>query len=563
MQRYRAIRFAQTESSKPIVLFSAPATDIDYWSGVPQRELLDGQETVGFQREENPNRLKQLSKFYSDPMNVVQNTLLCAAQDLGAVTFTPTDSDPLGGVEVGTLEISFDSMADQTLVQLFKNLKGTLEARSPELANVPLDHTKIETLTQRLNEDPSGISELDFDGAPETEESSEEDGTISGLYDSETHILEFYQEISCRCAVLDKLATEDQKRYPDEFLGFSRDTIESYLKPVLLVDGQHRLKGALMAADAQASADLRNQPVPDQQQDESYLHELRENHARLLPVSLLMSDNAEEHVFQFVVVNQKATPVGKALLGTIVATSLTSTELNAVTKRLEQVGIDVSDSQAVAWFTRNPNSPFYHLVQQGIGNEQGGKLPWNVLRELLTKFRTLSGARLFHDRIDYSDEWAKNELLKSRMIPAELTTIGDRKSYWSELDGPWRAVAAEFFSAVRDSLGNQTSDDSENYWGLTKSNLYNKQSLNILVADFFQWLVDTERTIDEPKEVRELVNKWLTKASPDYFARSWDLSGVKKDTPGIRAQWSELWVSYRKTGRLTDYRNYRKARQVG
>ncbi|PLZ99955.1 hypothetical protein CEN50_05380 [Fischerella thermalis CCMEE 5268] len=48
--------------------------------------------------------------------------------------------------------------------------------------------------------------------------------------------------------------------------------------------------------------------------------------ARKLPVSLLMSNDPAEQVFQFVVVNQKATPTKTSLLGTIISTSL-STEI--------------------------------------------------------------------------------------------------------------------------------------------------------------------------------------------------------------------------------------------
>ena len=61
--------------------------------------------------------------------------------------------------------------------------------------------------------------------------------------------------------------------------------------------------------------------------------------SRRLPISLLLDDSPEEHVFQFVVVNQKATPIGRALLGTIVSTSLTAEELDKVAQRLTQAGI--------------------------------------------------------------------------------------------------------------------------------------------------------------------------------------------------------------------------------
>lgn len=72
-----------------------------------------------------------------------------------------------------------------------------------------------------------------------------------------------------------------------------------------------------------------------------------------------------EHVFQFVVVNQKATPIGRALLGTIVSTSLSAEELEGVSARLEAAGIPLEDPQAIAFLTRHPDSPFKDLVEKG------------------------------------------------------------------------------------------------------------------------------------------------------------------------------------------------------
>src|SRR5262249_26649576 len=127
----------------------------------------------------------------------------------------------------------------------------------------------------------------------------------------ESHILDFWQELACRHDILKKVEGEKPK---DEFLGFSRGALVSYIKPVVLVDGQHRLRGSLLAArnklnqpDVQREIERRI----DAGEGAGSVHsEILEREARRLPVSLLLADDPAEQVFQFVVVNQKAIPIG-------------------------------------------------------------------------------------------------------------------------------------------------------------------------------------------------------------------------------------------------------------
>jgi hypothetical protein len=138
----------------------------------------------------------------------------------------------------------------------------------------------------------------------------------------------------------------------------------------------------------------------------------------------------------------------------------------------------------------------------------------------------------------------------------------DRSNYerWSALDGPWRDVFMRFWTEVRDRLGSTLDPDKENFWGQARSsNLFNKISLTILSADFFCYLVERKATIDSVDSVSELVSDWLDCVSSGYFDKDWQLSGVKKDSTGIRKQWSSLWTEYRRVGGdLPDRRNFRK-----
>jgi hypothetical protein len=76
--------------------------------------------------------------------------------------------------------------------------------------------------------------------------------------------------------------------------------------------------------------------------------------------------------------------------------------------------------------------------------------------------------------------------------------------------------------------------------------LFNKPSLNTLATDFFAFLVETRKTIDDASEIPGLVDDWLVDVDKNYFARDWRLTSVKKDASGTRKQWSKIWYGYRR-----------------
>ena len=69
---YPAVRILQSGSAQPLVLLAAKATEIDQWAGVPQklRVVVDEEvntELLGFQRDEDQDRIAQIAQFYADP----------------------------------------------------------------------------------------------------------------------------------------------------------------------------------------------------------------------------------------------------------------------------------------------------------------------------------------------------------------------------------------------------------------------------------------------------------------------------------------------------------------
>lgn len=567
---YPALLVRQGPGAPPLVLFSASAVEIDEWVGIPRKTRVVDGETLGFQRDDNPDRVEQIAKFYSEPNNVIHNPLLCAIrQALGIdVSFIPeidTTNEELPAI-AGTLAIKVKARAMQSLHELFRDAREALEQRVPELKGRQDPDALITKLRAQSETDiPPEPSDEDYeDGSVDVnEEPSGNTGDFSqpaeqALFE-ESHIAEFWDELRAREILLGRLGEQFEG---DEFVGFGRDAVEAYLRPIILVDGQHRLLGALQAARTSIDTDpallirlselLKSGAEPD-----AVEKELLVERARRLPISMLLDANPGEHVFQFVVVNQKATPVRPALLATIISTSLSEAELEPITDRLENAGIPLKSSRAISFFARHPSSPFAMLVTRGFENEGSELLPWTVLGQLVGMFRDLRGARYFHDgKLDYADIWRRHVLELSEI--ATGISGPDAYSLWSKPDGPWKDVFIAFWSAVRDTLGNTTNPDAYNFWGRPRtSNLFNKPSLLTLATDFFAYIREARRSINSPEEVASLVEEWLLDVDRNYFARDWKLSGVKKDATGSRKQWSKIWYGYRRDPRrLPDVKQY-------
>jgi hypothetical protein len=560
---YRAVRIRQTDAGGWLILFAAPATEIDAWAGIPQKKEIGSQETTGFQREENGKRINELVEFYSSDKNVIQNPLLCATRVANpeVVHFEPDpEANQSPFAETGTLSIQIEPLKQLTLLELLRRVKADLEQRVPSLTTQkPSDRLLVE-LKQRTDFIvTSQDAETDIDFAEEEELEASEFSDNSDIqeptgvvFSDESHILDFWEEVAARVKILEEIGSSFEG---EQFLEYSKDAMISFLRPIVVVDGQHRLRGAVNSAKFLAekppySEELEQavisgaDPNQAQQQIEAKI-------ARRLPISLLITDDPAEHVFQFVVVNQKATPIGKALLGTIVSTSLSNDELARVSKRLEDAGIQLEESRAVAYFTRNPDSPFFNKVERGLTSatsENKDLLQWSVLLQLVQIFQDLKGGKLFGEKNDYAQIWKENHLERSGLV-ADYETHGFSTpfEYWRQLDGPWRDVFSEFWKKIRDKFANTNDEGASNYWGSPKSsNIFNKVSLTILVADFFQVLCDRRYSIDDIQHVSKLVDDWLDGVDPSYFNKDWQLKGVRKDAPARRKQWAKIWTDYRK-----------------
>ena len=552
-RRYACVRVKQNSTSKDLLLFSASAAEIKDWVGIPQRLSFGAAETAGFQRTVSEAREEALRKFFSVPQNIIQNPLLCAIRQAPGVevSYEPSKDDP----DLGHVVIKFADLSKTSTVDLLKAVRKLLEQRVPALASRARPDELIAsmqaTTPQSAGFIQSDSGEADTADAPSAsgEDADEEEGEPAeeALFDA-SQISDFWDQLYAREVVAEKVP---ELASSDKVHGFSRAMLESYLRPVILVDGQHRLTGAVLAANDEISAgpeakELVNSGMTPQQARDLLLVKA----AKHLPVSLLMNESPAEHVFQYVVVNQKATPVPKALLGTIIATSLAADELDSIAQRLEDAKIPLEGSKIISILSKAPDSPFFGLVAKGVEDEGKGKLPWSVLGSLADIFRNLEDGRFYHDPFDHAKTWRVHQLEKSKII--ENWKASEYKSpydFWKDINGPWLPVFKAFWTETRKVLASTDNPGARNYWGTPReSNIFNKPSLHILTADFFCFLREMKATIDKVEDVPGLVVNWLEYASPQYFARDWKLAGVKKDSVGTRKQWSKLWANYRRSG---------------
>lgn len=552
--KYQAIEYLQTEDGIPIYLFSAPSYETLNWAGIPRKEEKSGIETVGFQRSEDEKRLDKISNFLGSKENIIANPILCAARVLHRISFEPFEDQDLF-VRAGVLSIEEPSYDNVPLVELLLAVENLLLCRLPRLINVEISEDRIAEFSRNLIEYDETDDKVSLDASLyEDEEDTSEEETIA--ISSESHIEDFFHAVKLRRIVIQRTGVSDS----DEFEGFSKDMLKDYLRTATVVDGQHRLLGSqrlleqtLETEDARRFQDelLNSGLSPDE-----VLRKTKEKFSRRLGIALIYSDNWAEHVFQFVVVNQKATPIKPALLGSIIATTLTNEEVNDITERLGRADIDVFDYRVVAFLDTSPSSPFRGLIKRGYEKtkEFDKKLDWSVTDRTVRIFRFLKGGKFFHaPRVDYAYNWRKKQLDDSGIVAEyEGQGFSSPYEYWSQPDGPWRDVYCNFWIVVRDTLAS-TDDDRNlgNVWGYPRqSNLFNDVYLSILSTDFFAYLTAGRGIpIDSVSQVRQLTAEWLEGAKKDYFARDWGLKGkgVKKSEGAVKRKWSENWYVYRET----------------
>jgi hypothetical protein len=523
-----------------LALFSAPCHHIEKWAGVPQKKTFGKAETTGFQREFSDKRLKSLIAFFSDPENIIQNPLICSTRSggLGDISYQFDENG------IGEVVLQLPDLDEIGLIEVLKMVAGNIESRVSSLAGTEPSEQFMNELKMLATEEGH---ELDVESFVTSDDSSIEgdQGDPESVLFEETHIVDFWNEVKGRALLAEELDIKE-----DEFLGFEKYSLIQFLLPVALVDGQHRLRGSMLSLEKVIESDVSRNYIAEQtvlgKKEVEVYDALYSQHARILPISLMLDDSPEEQVFQFVIINQKATPLQKPLLSTIISTTLAAEELEKVQARLKDAGMELTDAQAVTWAARAPESPFNNLVERGVANTGKDLLQWSVAGSLVSISRDLKGTDLWGFQSDFAKRWRETLLLDSAIL-SDYETKGfeSKYEYWRSLNGPWKTFFEIFWSEIQKRF---STDDHEgkSFWGKPRSsNLFNKISLTILISDFFKYLFTTRAEMNDFSELPALIDKWLYDVNTGYFNRDWQLRSVKKDSTGIRKQWADLWIKYR------------------
>jgi hypothetical protein len=321
--RYIAQRFKpRVGSEQDLLLFAAPAGDIQQWAGVP-RKAFDYEH--GFQRTLQGPRVVEIADFFKQSERNFSPTSIVIG--LRRATITPMqDSHPQGvGVQMVSVDIEAPDLSSFSLEQLANEAVAVVESRlEPEtISQIQADVEKAATAALRLQDEDVVDAEVEETLGSDSAE------VLSG---DRSYLADFY------AALLGYIKGVAEWPNDKEL----RDVLYSFLKPAIIVDGQHRVFGAATVEQNM-----------------------------MLAVCAIPESTWAEDVYQFVVINQKAKPIKPAFLSSIIATSLSADEIESVYDRLRSSDIDIEGAEIMNRINTDPVSPFKGMIDFQVKGDPG------------------------------------------------------------------------------------------------------------------------------------------------------------------------------------------------
>lgn len=326
--RYQGIAYRQSGGVDVpwLVTFVAASEELLSWAGIPRKSEHN---LTGFQRPMDPNRVAKAKAFFDMPGNQSPTTLIVGIPEVipgqeAAVELLLQNDDTASGIQSCELVVRIPD--DESVAEAAERLKAQLQYR---LGNQEASD-RAEAAASGIDED-NGIGESgalgDGQGDFGTEASDEE------LEDEETDEDEDAgsdAELELGSSILSKLVA----RLSDpQWIAEQEEHIRDLAKPAIVIDGQHRVKGA----------------------------EACERH---IPFAVCAVMNApwSEEVFQFTVVNYTAKGIPDQFITANAALSLTRGELEDLKERLTQAGVKIIEYELMQIVNFDTRSPFYDLV---------------------------------------------------------------------------------------------------------------------------------------------------------------------------------------------------------
>lgn len=454
--KYLGLRFRQREDGPELVQFLAPAEDIGLWGGVPQKS---SKFLKGFQRAEDPKRKLQIYKFFDQPANISPTAIVVAFKP-NCLTMTDLPVEFPGGVLDGAVPIGTPVLITVTYEPLESETIPFLAEKVFDLFNGGEVLSTLEV--QELGEDTDEDTTIDIED--EVEEKEE-------LSIRESHLKEFLTFLSNPVA-LDEAAQEDEVKL--------RTILTNLLKPGIIVDGQHRTRGAAYA----------ERRIP-------------------FPVVGLVDAGWKEQVFQFIIINQKAKPIQPEFLTAIISSSFSANDIEDLVRRLENSGIKLEESRLTELINYDQKSPFAGMIDLKI---QGmtGSLGYPGMIQLSKRFKGLK---------THLKTTQFRAVFETVFKTLEGSTYTVKRSHWDEQE--WFEYFCAFWSTV--------SKKYEDLWE-PGTNLMKIVSLQELQNVFLEWLYERRESINGVDDFREKTELFLTNLQSGFFHKDWKLVSLQSAT---------------------------------
>lgn len=494
---YIAQRYTQGGSETTLVSFTADATDIMRWGGVPAKnERFHG----GFQRALSPRYRKIISYFNNGQISpgaivVAFRPGTLVTTELGYPNSWPDETKNTTQTKFAHIEFSSEDYDALTLKELIARVRNLLENRPGFSTSACTDLGEEESDD---TEDPTIIGDVD--------ESSVDSDQEDDLDVGHSKLKAFYDFLGDSSAVEGWLATEGEKiaaikakkgatQAEKEFAAYPaeeklKSTLVSLLRPAMIVDGQHRVNGA----------------------SES------EREGIIFTVCAIKDSDWVEQVFQFVVLNKMAKPISKDFLTELLNTSLTNQEVEEIDKRLETIGIKNADRRIHKYVNHDTRSPFLSLVAEAgevAGVDNSGKLSQQGMLTLAKRWRAIATQ-------------GKTSEITCFIKYLGVGGLGEARDAWQNYE-TWVSLFFAFWSEVKALY------EPHHVWiKQDKYHLLYIVTLQALQDLFIESKAKAKVKFHSPEDFRTQVREFFSDVPAGFFLK-WAQTGLQSGTG-----WSEI-----------------------
>ncbi|MBZ0266227.1 hypothetical protein K8I28_16335 [bacterium] len=399
---YPAFMFKQSKNGPLQVVFATSSADLDKWCKVPTKMASNQR---GFQRAEIRTHVGDIYRFFdsdNEEKNISPTAVILGLNPNYSNLIRITDSDDN--------DIDLEQIINiPTLCKL-------------QVDYNPWDSTRfssVEEEIEKLFEDNKLISSI----TPSKSDSDDSESTDdNGNLDSDDDVYDTIIFPPTKEGLLEIKNSQSYKGFEDSEKTVLRDLLKDLLKPGLIIDGQHRIKGTRSIGK-----------VP-------------------FIVSFLPYADWAELSFQFIVNNSTSKKVSDGLLISIVGNSLSEEELRSVENRLIKSGIKVALIKSVIKVHEDPN-PFQNMLKFDIPGEKGFLEAAAMQRKVVTPWYGNKYGVAQKPRFKYFpsigedyESWSSYDLFGNS---CKGDTEEQKASFWQE-SGLWFSYFKSFWEPIKE-----------------------------------------------------------------------------------------------------------------